>query len=254
MSENKSKKPLKFLVLTTQRTGSTWLIDRLNHQSEVEGHEELFYAKKRISPAMAGCDEYPRFVDKYERIGITRPIKVFSYLNGLYKRSGTVGFKLMYSQLKAFPEILAYINIRPLRIIHLVRKNHLDVIISSEAAKSTGLFHVSAHEGKTEKVQLNLNTDTLISSIRRLEKNVKKAKIILRLNPCPVLEVAYEDLRRNDEEFNKVCRFLGVCTNDLNLESNLKKRISKKQSEVVSNYTEVAEILLNAGYESLLTG
>src|SRR5687768_11132775 len=129
---------VKFVVLTSARSGSTWLMDLLNKRSGMEAHGELFLGRPRLSPAIAGRADFPRFIEVH---GVTGPMRlpyVFSYLNTLYRPPRTVGFKLMYGQLRKHPEILTYMMIRRLRVVHLIRRNHIDVIVSEEVAKLTG--------------------------------------------------------------------------------------------------------------------
>ncbi|MBW3568305.1 MAG: Stf0 sulfotransferase family protein, partial [Proteobacteria bacterium] len=136
--------PKDYVVLTTWRTGSTWLMDRLNSVPGVQGHVELFYHLPRRSPPKAGCNDYPRYVER-TKAGI-RPWSVMKYLDGVYSRKEAIGFKLMYEHLRAYPEILWFIVKRRLRVIHLVRDNHLDVVISSQLASTSGTWHRTRDE------------------------------------------------------------------------------------------------------------
>src|SRR5688572_22652128 len=103
---------VRFVVLTTSRAGSTWLIELLNMQSGVKAHGELFLDRPRLTPAIADLADYPRFVELHGTPSWTRIPKVLSYLSALYRAQGTVGFKLMYSQLREHPEILVYLAAR----------------------------------------------------------------------------------------------------------------------------------------------
>ncbi|MEE9601656.1 MAG: hypothetical protein V3V75_00020, partial [Thermoguttaceae bacterium] len=107
----------KFVILSSQRSGSTWFVDVLNGHPDTNAYGELFLPPKvkrdgaEQSAASPGTEAYvkdrlhgfPRFLaDSPERARI--PVwGVFGYLNTLYRQSGAVGFKVMYTQLFAYP-------------------------------------------------------------------------------------------------------------------------------------------------------
>jgi hypothetical protein len=119
-------------------------MDLLNMQANVEAHGELFLKHDRLRPAIAGRSDYRRFVEVHRTSGLMRVTRVFSYLNRLYRAPRTVGFKLMYTQLREYPEILAYLAIRRIRVVRLTGRNQLDVIVSDDLARLTGTSHAEA--------------------------------------------------------------------------------------------------------------
>ena len=66
----------KFVVLTSSRTGSTWLIDLLNMQNSVDAHGELFLVERRLTPAIAGRDDFPRFIDVHGTPRLTASLEL----------------------------------------------------------------------------------------------------------------------------------------------------------------------------------
>lgn len=113
-----------FVLFTTQRSGSTWVIDTLNFVDTVSAYGELLLRQPRVWDV--GPDDYPRLIDYpdknhvSQRLPSVRPLKTFAYLDGLYKGKGerqehdsignaqitqSVGFKLMYSALRQYPEV-----------------------------------------------------------------------------------------------------------------------------------------------------
>ena len=70
-----------FIVLTTQRTGSSMFLDSLNSLTGVEGHMELFLDQFREKPAMAGKNDYLRFIESRDQLSIIRPFATWKYLN-----------------------------------------------------------------------------------------------------------------------------------------------------------------------------
>jgi LPS sulfotransferase NodH len=242
---------VKFVVLTSSRTGSTWLIDLLNKQPGVDAHGELFLDEPRSGPPIASRADIPRFVEQQDWQGSSRPPTVFSYLNRLYEPARTVGFKLMYGQLRRHPEILAFLAFRRVRIVHLVRKNHLDVIVSEELAKLTGASHVPAGL-KFDAPKVYLEPTTLAERMRRRNQRPRQARWLVRLSTCPHMEVAYESLLESDQEFNRIAAFIGISAVAAHAKSNLAKRGSPSHRDSISNYDEVRRALGATSFSGML--
>lgn len=242
---------VKFIVLTSSRTGSTWLIDRLNSQSGAEAHGELFLDRPRVSPAIAGRDDYCRFIEVHGTPGATRAFRVFSYLNGLYQRPGTVGFKLMYAHLRSHPEILAYIAVRRVVVVHLVRRNLLDVLVSEELARVTGTSHVPTGM-KRDVPQVYIKPETLIDRLSRRRSNTVQVSRLLRLSSCRYLEVTYEELLGGEQEFERIAKFLGFSQWSTSRQSNIEKRGTGSHRYSIANYNEIRRALESTPFLSLL--
>ena len=242
---------VKFVVLTSSRTGSTWLIDLLNMQSGVEAHGELFLDQPRLTPAIAGRADYRRFIEVHGTPGLSRVPRVFSYLNELYRTPRTVGFKLMYTQLRRHPEILAYLAARRVRVVHLIRRNHIDVIISEELARLTGTSHAPAGT-RSGVPMIHLDAATLLDRVRGRGRRPVEARWLLRLSSCPFIEVAYESLLDGEQEFARILEFLDVPGPPIRGQSNLAKRGARSHRESIVNYEEIKEVLRSTPYAGML--
>lgn len=241
----------KFVVLTSSRTGSTWLIDLLNLQSGVEAHGELFLNQRRLKPAIAGRADYPRFIETRASPGLTRVSRVFSYLNRLYRAPRTAGFKLMYAQLRRYPEILVYLAARRIRIVHLTRCNHIDVIISEEVARLTGSSHARVGT-KNDVPRVRLDQTTLVDRIRKLGRKSRQAQLLVRFLGCPVLETTYEALLQGEQEFARILKFLDLSGPVAEARSNLAKRATGGHRDAIVNYDEVRQALISTPFSNLL--
>jgi len=242
-----------FIVLTTQRTGSSMFMDVLNGYPDIEGHMELFLDQARTSPGIAGKNDLIRYFEWKDLNFSFRPFSVWKYLSILYAKKPSVGFKLMYSHLRNYPDIFPYLAFKRIKIIHLVRKNYLDIIISEKIADFTGKSHT------TDKTEVNSETLYLdpvetLNKILKLESNTKKIrKLISKFIMCNKLEVYYEDVVNDPvTTLSKVKFFLDIDISADQIQSNLKKRQTKKKSEIISNYDEIYSTLINAGFGSLL--
>ena len=227
-------------------------MDLLNRHESTQGHQELFLPQRRLTPGIAGCNDYPRFIETHGAPPfVTRPLRVFSYLDGLYSRPGAIGFKLMYSQMRLYPEILLYLAIRRVRIVHLVRRNQLDVIVSDELAKITGASHIVA--GQTAEIPMvSLNAATLVDRLARLEGNLARARRLIRWSTCQFIEVTYESLLESEQDHDRIRSFLGIRAGALTAQSNLVRRGARSHRDAIMNYDEVTTALTGTPYLPLL--
>ncbi len=247
----------KFVILSSQRSGSTWFADVLNGHPDTNAYGELFLPPRTDRPAAdqsaASPDTeayvkdllhgFPRFLADTPKEARIPVWGVFGYLNRLYRQSGAVGFKLMYTQLFAYPSIWAYIAARRLRVVHLVRRNHLDVVISSVMSKATKTTRRIAGEPEMPSKQIELEPVGLLRSLRKLKRNIRIARVLLRMFLIPHLEVSYEDLAGDAASFRAVWKFLSIDEEKYEPRSDLVKLVKGDHAEVISNYCEVKESL-----------
>jgi LPS sulfotransferase NodH len=243
----------KFVVLTTNRSGSTWLMSTLNSLPQVMAQGELFLPRPRVSERRWDSDfSRPRFIETKPE-GLTfRPFSVFSYLNDLYLTPGSVGFKLMYEQLGLYPEILLYLIWHRIRVVHLVRRNHLDVILSYAVKAKLGQAHLLLGQSAPKEMRVELDTKNLLKQMERLQKKQNLARRMLKWSRLPHVHVAYEDLLRDQAAMHPVLEFLSITPEGSMPQSTLKKIRKGKQREVISNYDEVEELLANSSFAALL--
>lgn len=242
---------VRFVVLTSSRTGSTWLIDLLNMVGNVEAHGELFLNRPRLSPAIAGRSDVERFIEIYGVPRLTRPLRVYSYLNRLYRTPSAVGFKLMYGQLGQYPEIICYLAFRRVRVVHLTRSNYLDVIVSEELAKLTGVSHAKAGASMGLPM-VRLDASTLVDRLRRVGSKARYVRMLMRLSMCPMLEVTYEALVDGQREFERVLGFLELPMPMTQIESDLSKRGARTHQEAIANFDEIRQVLISTPFSAML--
>jgi LPS sulfotransferase NodH len=238
---------VNFVVLTSARTGSTWLMDRLNRQPGVEAHGEVFLRHARLTPAIAGLTESRRFVETHGRPTFTRLPRIFSYLNELYRAPRTVGFKLMYKQLRNYPEILAYLAVNRVRIVHLIRSNQLDVVVSEELARLTGVSHTQARS-LTAVPMVHIDPETIVNRLTKLQEKPKKVRQLIRPFTYPMLEVTYEALLDDGNAFEQVLNYLGVQASQTEAGSILVKRGVLSHRESIANYDEIKHRLSSSPF------
>lgn len=244
---------IKFIVLTTNRSGSVWVMSTLNSFQGVTAQGELFLPRARVSERRWDSEfACPRYIERKTK-GLTfRPFSIFSYLNDLYHTSATVGFKLMYAQLGLYPEILAYLIRHRVRIVHLVRRNHLDVVLSYAVKAKIGQAHLLAGQSVPDDIRVDLNTENLIKQMEWLQRKQNLARTLLTCCRLTHLEVAYEDLLRAPDHFDLILDFLSIKPEKHLPRSNVAKIRKGDHREVIRNYIEVKQVLANSKFAALI--
>ena len=242
-----------FVIFTTNRSGSEWVINTLNGFPGVSAQGELFLPKPRSSEKEWYPDSAnPRYIEA-PRHGL-RPFSVWSYLDGLYARPGRVGFKLMYKQLGAYPEILPYFLRRRMKVIHLVRRNHLDVMLSYAVKASIGHAHLLVGQSAPETLKVELDPRTLVRKMAWLQQQQDLARTTLRLTRLPSIEMAYEDLLRDQSLFHTLADFIEVSPHEELPQSALTRIRKGNHRDVIGNYEQVRRALDGSQFAGLLEG
>lgn len=225
----------------------------LNSLDGVSAHGELFLPRPRTSERRWDSDfARPRYVESRAEHGRLRPFSVFRYLDAFYDSPGSVGFKLMYSQLRSFPEILPYLMRRRIRIVHLVRRNHLDVLVSFAIKRQIDRAHVLEAQDRPRDIVVDISPESLLGDLRKLQFRHDLGRTVLRLCRLRHVEVGYEDLVAQPERFHEVLRFLDIAVTGELPRSNIVKTRVGSQEDVIKNYGEVRRLLEGSRFASLL--
>ena len=247
-----------FVVLTTQRSGSSWLVDLLNDHPAVAAYAEMFRVTDTTVPDYGATD-----VPRYEamvggRTGSTSKALVrrrYAYLRDLeraHQGAQAVGFKLMYDQARDHPGLLSLLVSRRARFIHLVRRDLLAGILSFDRAEQHGRWRY--HEGDAiPGARVQADTSGLLRRLDEREREIEHFRRLLRRLPSRVFEVAYEDLsERRDEVLKRVLRFLGVTPSTTELTSSLVPSAPPRSSEVLENPDDIRAALTGTRFEWLV--
>ncbi len=246
MNNIKQNKP-KFCILTTQRSGSAWLVSLLDSHPQIKAFYEIFLAH------WAGDDFIVSFPNYQKENAGLRPWITFKYLNELDRYPGeheTIGFKIMYNQLGRHPEILAKLVADNYKIIHLVRENYLDIAISSASMVQNGLIH-----SKTDvnAKPVTLEPSSLLKSLSRQEGFFNLAQLILKTLPLPKLQITYQDLCQDQRAtLNLLTNFLEIPNSEYILSSDRKKVNKGSYRQKIANYEQVMQALSGTKFEKML--
>ncbi len=256
-------KPTKYVLFAKQRSGSTWIIDLLNSHRDVVGYSELFdyecWGKDELVGGTVGVSSWNSFVADFHAKHNREPNRAeqvslyLAYLHGLafmaIRDEKAVGFKLMYNQAISHPAIPRYLQNNKVHCIHLIRRNHLDGIVSHEAVANRGF----AHAGKKADAQATkIDAASIVMRIKRRAADVRAGQEFARFLRLPTIEIFYEDLKEDLSGMSQVLEFLGVDPSPERLKSKLKKMSSNSHRDTIANYDEVAAALKGTEFESLL--
>ncbi len=243
--------PIKFCVLTSQRSGSTWLKSLLDSHPQIRCFGELFL----YHPWPDWPDpSLPPYYEFRQRQPGRRPMVTYRYLEALSQYPGdqdAIGFKLMYNQLAVFPEILFTLIRQRYRIIHLVRVNPLDVVISRQRMRKASIHHSTT---RSAPVAIHLDVSRLRGQLIGQEGMVRAVRLFLKVIPLVHCEITYERLRGNREScLNSIADFLGVQSSAVAYESELQKISAGSYRQRIANYEEVSAKLWGTKFARLLT-
>lgn len=275
----------RFVLLTTQRSGSTFIRLCLNSQPNVRCHSEIFLRKYPAADGFKSYCEankgrrllyYTLGKRKFAKLSYNFAMKwiINHYLDQLYNNptfsapwkdmttdawkeyqtrdnldmEKSVGFQLMYSQLSYYRSLQGWITNRNVAIIHLIRQNVLKKLLSSTVAKKTKQYHF-APNGSRQKVFLNPQTIiTQLNTIVSLKKEMKK-----KFPGNPYLEITYERfLSDHFEESKRIFAFLGIEGAKMEFPNFLKKLNPDSLEDLVENYDEIAMLLKGTPYQKFL--
>jgi LPS sulfotransferase NodH len=249
----------KFVLLSTQRSGSTWVIDMLNSHPAVIAYSELLLEGASGRPKWGGAKDRDFWNDYFETARARRPSMdrrdlLFEYLDSVYAARNdcrAIGFKLMYGQFGAFPELLDYMEERDVAVVPLIRENPVDVLLSKAIAVQRGVFH-SRGEESPGVIKVSLNPGELLSRLHAHQTEVEQKRKTFSRSGLSYLEVFYEELMSDCGRFGAVLELLGAAPEDVPLTSCLRKLNKVPHSQSIENYEAVANVLHQTPFERFL--
>ena len=194
-----------FVILTTQRSGSGWLVDLLDDHPSIAAYEELFRVTD-TTVARHGATRVPRFELMVGPSTFSTSAGLVArrhrYVRGLaraHPEARAVGFKLMYDQTRDHPGLVPALALMRARFVHLVRHDSLSAIVSFDIAHARDRWHYHAGE-RVQPPRVWADTARLLTRLQERDDEIERFRRLLSRLPVPVHEVAYEDLlaRRDD--------------------------------------------------------
>ncbi|MGH3127179.1 MAG: Stf0 family sulfotransferase [Gaiellaceae bacterium] len=251
------KRPRLFVILTTQRSGSGWLVDLLNDHPEIVTYGEMFRVTD-TTIADYGATTVPRFE-------VMVPTNTFStsaslasrrydYVRGLaraHPEARAVGFKLMYDQTRDHPGLMGALVLARASFVHLIRRDYLSALISFDIAFDRDRWHY--HEGDdVPRVRVHADPGELLRRLDERDSEITQFRRRLSRLPVRVCELAYEDLReQRDDVLREVLQFLGVRPVRRPLRSPLVPTSPTSGLDALENRDDVVAALSGTRYASM---
>lgn len=238
----------RFIVLSTQRSGSSYLCSLLDNHPAMRCAEEIFL------PRNANEITYRHWrtasLGRMLKHWLTQQESINAYLEDLCSKQPALdafGFKLMYGQAKQYPAVVDWCREHDVRVVHLVRRNALKMVVSRQVALKRGVYLSTR---PVDAMTVSLDTRRLISDLRKLDTLVQRNRELF--STLPYLETSYEAmLADRDEELRRIMNFIG-CDVHLEVSSDLVKTSPDSLETVVDNYGEVCETLAGSRFETYL--
>jgi len=251
--------PAPFVVLSTQRTGSTWLVEHLHAHPAIFMFAELFLNEGDGMPQFVGDGTLPFFNtyarEREMRSGWLSQRRVLrEYLDEVYRpREGVraTGFKLMYSQVPRIFQLTLHLARRRVKIVHLVRRNLVDVFLSKKAREQRGFAH-SKDDAPVKQVRLAIDATELLAFADRITREHASWRKELDRAGLERCELAYEDFVADANRLDDAVRFLGFEPAPSTERETLQKLARTRHDEQIENYDEVARALEGTAYEDML--
>lgn len=248
----------KVCVLTSQRTGSSWLMQLFYDHQEIEAYHEVFINVSIVgNPSIDPEREPPcRYIDYRDAKYTIRPFKTLKYLSMLERTAQENGkkalvFKIMYNQLFTYPELVLWLVLKRYKIIHLVRENYLDSAISAQISNRTKVVHT--YKDQKDLSRYTLDVDVLIDYVKRRDNHVRFIARLLSILPVKNIKVSYDDLVADTQKImNKLYEYACVSPHTLSNEKKFQKIIQVDRATLIENYEQVALAFKKAGFKSLL--
>lgn len=224
-------RPRPFVVVGTQRSGSTLVASLLDSVPTIRCAEEILLEEDPPDP-----QSYRYFrrsaLSIWSRALLSRSRCVVDYVDaffaGAHPTLDAVGFKLMYNQLvdrrlamvayhhawtvRSFysRKLIRSLRERDVLVVHLVRPNTLEVLVSRRLAESTNVWH-SREGARKERIKVTLEPKTVCNELEAIEAGTRAVDSVFAGFRC--LRVSYSDVsRRPGEALQPVLCDLGVKT------------------------------------------
>lgn len=237
-----------FIILTTPRTGSTWLGTLLDSHPDIIVHGELFlpYDVPDKYKELRRHDPHKFFRYRMDEKSF-RPWATWKYLDYAlsYHNDKHSAFKLMAWPLIKHLEILLYIKKHKIPVIYL-KRSLKDRVLSYAIAEKTGSFHKLSkeYEEKIPKTEEKVTINPVFT-----KKIAKKhrffdfwLKILTKTIKKHVLTVNYNDLEHNTgKELVKIYNFLGLSA--VAGDSPIEKTSTRNYDDLIENYDEAMKVI-----------
>lgn len=224
-------------VVSTQRSGSTWLMQVIDNLKSVDAYGEIF--REITSDEFAGDPKLKPEKMYYDYLSESY-ISASDYLDEQFSSNDhKVAFKIMYDQIWRDKSCFPMLFRKDLSIVHLIRHDVFAIATSKFVARSSGVWHSASSVDYT-----GFNVSIFDFKKQIYKELLKKflAKILFRFVYVKTLELSYEKLTSGDVgELTRFASFMGMELKDLDMSTKWKKQSDSGKSNAISNYKELQD-------------
>jgi len=186
---------VRFLILSTARSGTNLLVDLLN------SHPDCLCGYEIFSRVHLASDHIPWPLEDLPDLGAlcalrhSDPVALVDRLDRLTRARGyrAVGFKLMYIEAEETPTIREHLLADPgIRVVHVHRRQSLRRLVSLRRAQRTGEWLVRDGEPQTRPPPVRLTLRDIVNEFEYLREQEQSYAALDATHP--VLHLTYEDM------------------------------------------------------------
>lgn len=233
----------KFIILSTQRSGSTYLSYLLHSHPAVCVNGEMYHHTH-----ISGAPGRPKLHNFFTfQLRNTLPVFFLNYFALTSPQPASVtGCRIMYDQLAAFSPLENYVSTSTaIKIIHLKRKNLFESFVSFQLASRSGSW-VTFNQPYRAEPPLVVSPKKCLRYFKTVTKLRDAYDLLFARHET--LEVWYEDLQ-NDPTFhsNRIFDFFGIQRKSVT--SPTKKQSLQPVHEIVSNFSALRKFFAKSQWE-----
>ncbi len=242
----------KAIVLTTQRTGSTFLVQCLRSHPEVHCLGEMLAGGHVHIPSLVYKSRYATKAYRYLTSGAMFPTRMMDRYFARTDRP-VMAFKAMYNQIRP-PWTLRYLREHTeIRVLHLRRHNLLKQYVSHALIHVKRDDHWDPHTtAPVTPVSIVVSADDAVRYLRRLRAEHDAHERMFARHPR--LSLTYESMIDGDAlaagVARDICDFLGIAQQPMH--SKLVKLNPQRLREMITNYDEVSRRIRQTEFADLL--
>ena len=235
-----------FIILSTQRTGSTLMVDILNQHPELACFGELAIPKK-AKDQIDLVDVITSFTFNKTNPGLqSRAYRFFLdtiQQNVCKNKAKATGYKLMIDQMLGFGINDEMINDSATTVVKLIRRDLLGAVVSRVRSSETKVCHVYSDE-KLTRQPIHINCETLERYVLGMHRT---NELIFNAFPSAPSSIFYYDNLSADTKqvASDLYDFLNV-DKSFTPEIRLQKISSGNYETDIVNFSEVKSTLTNS--------
>jgi len=243
--------PTDFVMVSTQRSGSTFLEELLSNGHDCYVFGELFNRNQPFYVPMRAIKR--GYISVEDLTAFQLGTLMVKY--GLYRmdQPGTeiaLGAHLMWNQIA--DRLLEMTTARGMRVVFLERENLLAVYRSAKFARDVGLSHVRDQAGTPSDDRVTYDHEEFCRFTEKLGRFNRRRSDFCAQHPDATLTVTYAQLVADKlGTVNRIRGFLGLPETEL-VQSDLKKRQSGDPIDGFANPDDVRSGLCALGLDSFL--